>query len=46
MAFVNKKLTEKDKEFVALFKFHKPIREKNELARLPDSYHFSFFFTI
>lgn len=38
MAFVNEKLTEKDKEFVASFKFRKPIGRKNELARLPENW--------
>jgi hypothetical protein len=38
MAFVNEKLTEKDKEFIALFEFHKPIGRTNELARLPENW--------
>lgn len=38
MAFVNEKLTEKDKEFIASFKFHTPIGRLNELASLPEEW--------
>ena len=35
MAFVNEKLTEKDKEFIASFKFHDPLGSIDDLARIP-----------
>ncbi len=38
MAFINEKLTEKDKEFIASFKFHNPIGRLNELAHLPEEW--------
>ena len=38
MAFVNEKLTDKDKEFIASFKFHNPIGRLNELASLPEEW--------
>ncbi len=38
MAFINEKLTEKDKEFIASFKFHNPIGRLNELACLPEEW--------
>jgi len=38
MAFVNEKLTDKDKEFIASFKFHNPIGRLNELAYLPEEW--------
>ncbi len=38
MAFVNEKLTEKDKEFIASFKFHNPIGKLNELAYIPEEW--------
>lgn len=38
MAFVNEKLTDKDKEFISSFKFHDPIGRSNELAYLPEEW--------
>ena len=38
MAFINEKLTEKDKEFIASFKFYKPIGRKDELATIPENW--------
>ncbi|MBQ8435370.1 MAG: hypothetical protein IJX24_05120 [Oscillospiraceae bacterium] len=38
MPFVNEKLTEKDKKFIASFKFHNPIGRLNELASLPEEW--------
>ena len=35
MAFVNEKLTDKDKEFIASFKFHDPLGSIGDLARIP-----------
>lgn len=38
MAFVNEKLTEKDKEFIASFQFHNPIGMKEELVKIPEKW--------
>lgn len=38
MAFVNEKLTDKDKEFISSFKFHNPIGRLNELAPIPEEW--------
>ncbi|MGN0630504.1 MAG: hypothetical protein ACI4JN_04165 [Ruminococcus sp.] len=38
MAFVNEKLTDKDKEYISSFKFHNPIGRLNELAPIPEEW--------
>lgn len=38
MAFVNEKLTDKDKEFISSLKFHNPIGRLNELAPIPEEW--------
>lgn len=36
MAFKNERLTEQDKEFIASFKFTRPLGQINELAEIPE----------